>query len=165
MKKNFLITCGIVVLVVGGLWGGYAYLWLNQIAPLLDRFSATQGNIQRVVDQNDEYRRRIEPDLQQNAEEYGNIKNLFFVADIDHSLDFIKFIEEVAKRNSLISTINTAPQASALSAQITVSGAFPNVVRFIREVENDRLLVRISSVSMQLQGNVSASMSLSLQSL
>ena len=156
MKIRFFITLALVVSIVGGLFGGYFYLWQYEVAPLVDRFSATQINIQALNDEDEVFRKKIEP--------LKEVRSLFFKPE--PILDYIIFIETLAKRNNLIHTIGTAPTAGMASSQITVSGSYQNIVRFLREIENDKILVHVQSVALQASGElVTANIFIKMQTL
>ncbi|MEK7576655.1 MAG: hypothetical protein AAB482_03085 [Patescibacteria group bacterium] len=164
MKLQFFITITIVVFVVGFLFGGYIYFWQYEVSPLIDRFFQTKINIQSLNDQNNAYRVNIEPDFEKNSEDLKKIRSVFFKPE--PVLSYIIFIEMLAKRNTLIHTIISTPTAIAPSSQITVSGTYQNITRFLREIENDSILIRVQSVALQGSGeNMSANILLKLQPL
>ncbi|MEK7643580.1 MAG: hypothetical protein AAB372_04005 [Patescibacteria group bacterium] len=164
MKIRFFITLALVVGMVGGIFAGYFYLWEYEVSPLIDRFFQTKVNIQALNDEDEVFRKKIEPDLEKNAEYIKEIRSLFFKPE--PVLDYIIFIETLAKRNNLVHTIGTAPTASNVTSQITVTGLYRDIIRFLREVENDKILIHVQSLALQSGGvNVSANISIKMQSL
>ncbi|MEK7576651.1 MAG: hypothetical protein AAB482_03065 [Patescibacteria group bacterium] len=164
MRERFFKTLAVVVLFVGVIFGNYFYIWRYHVVSLADRFSNAKRNIQELNEENDMYRKNIEPSLLHSAEDIKTARGLFFKPD--PLLDFIYIVETLAKRNNLVHAIAAVPTADTTSSQISVTGSYQNIIRFLREIENDALLIRVQSVALQGSGKeMTANILIKLKSL
>ena len=150
-KKNFYLTFGGVGVVCALLVGGFGYLLVWIILPYAEEFTSTEASIRTSEQSIAQYRQIVAPELARTNEEMSKVQHLFFDPEKDGGLSFILFLEKIVQRNNLTQK-NVAPPTSKgkqPTMSFTVEGSYENILRFLREIENEAYLIAIDSVSIQ----------------
>ncbi len=144
IKQKFLLTLGSVVLSISGLALIFLYLYQNKVLPLMESFGATETAIREAERRITFYNETIDPELKKYGEEVKNLQSLFFAPG--RELEFIIFIEKVAKRNTLKHSLTTTPIAGNLQASVALEGEYQNILQFLREIQNEKFFLTITNI-------------------
>lgn len=151
IQKKFILTTAGVVLANAALCAVFAYLVFYQIFPLSNKFFEMEKEIRTTEQELRAYRGQILPEYEDAQKDITKIENLFFIANDDKKeLELVLFIDEIIKRNNLGQVSITPPgalEAGKVGVSLTVNGSYTNVIRMLRELENERFFITINQLS------------------
>ena len=142
LSKKFYMTIGVFILITIVMGGAFFYLLFGLFFPLADRFFVIQKNLAIFERDSQYYRVVVVHDLEASSPYVSEIKKMFYTPSSKNSLSIILFFEESAKRNGVKVALSQAPDIPQVDLQ--VSGSLENILKFLRELENDSYLLTVT---------------------
>lgn len=157
MKKKFYITFSAFFVIIVLLVTVFFWILWEQIFPNIEELEALARRIDIDNQHIQNYERQIARDLVTHKQSLEDFKSLFLRPLADNDLEGLRrpvvFLQKIAERNHLLLTLPKSPP-TILKPDITLSidGEFMDIVKFLRELENESLLLSIRNVHFRKDG-------------
>lgn len=120
----------------------------------------TEIAYQKQVIEDIRYMKRLTPDF---PEKVSVLDNLIFETNDVGASQFLAQIEAISKKSKVsIFSIKPTVEEGRISAELQVTGSNSAIMDFLKNIENNKLIINVNSISMTYAegGNTSATISL-----
>ncbi|KKU52373.1 MAG: hypothetical protein UX74_C0012G0006 [Parcubacteria group bacterium GW2011_GWA2_47_10b] len=163
LSKKFFLTLVALIAIQAFFITAFIYFLQYSILPLSNDLLSVLREIKIAGNSKNYFINIVKKDIEDDKQEIEAIKNHFFDYRGRAAKQFIIFLEDAAKRNNLSQTIGTLLADNPPMTTISVSGSFSNVMTFLKQMENERILLKVESVSMQASaGKVDATIKVTM---
>lgn len=166
IRRKFFITLAVFVITVSVFVEGFIYLFQNLIMPLAADYFITRGNIAVAEDQMRFSDKVVDVDLEKYKDDLERARKLYFTFTSDGIRTLQNLVRDLAPRNGVLAKIPSLPTKKPAVVSLQLTGTYPRIAEYIRELEAGPLLLTIDSMAITAQeNNTSAIVQFTLQAL
>jgi hypothetical protein len=163
LSRKFYLTLTTVVLFIFALASIFIYLLQFQILPLARDFFSVIETIKIAESKVSYFKNVVAEDMRDAEHDIQSVNDHFFIFTQRTSKEFIIFQENAAKRNNLSLNISSLEAGVPPSTSVLVRGSFADVMKYIMEMENESILIKVEGLTIRDDGDaVSATIQMSL---